>query len=85
MSTFAAMRSPAAEQVKLYGKENDLLRRLEDDPVFALHERELKELTDPAGFTGLAGEQCEKYLREEIRPLLEANDSSIQEAEEIRV
>ena len=75
----------AAEQVKLYGKENDLLRRLEDDPVFALHERELKELTDPAGFTGLAGEQCEKYLREEIRPLLEANDSSIQEAEEIRV
>ena len=75
----------AAEQVKLYGKENDLLRRLEDDPVFALHERELKELTDPAGFTGLAGEQCEKYLREEIRPLLKASDSSIQEAEEIRV
>ena len=75
----------AAEQVKLYGKENDLLRRLEDDPVFALCERELNELTDPAGFTGLAGEQCEKYLREEIRPLLKANDSSIQEAEEIRV
>ncbi len=75
----------AAEQVKLYGKENDLLRRLEDDPVFALHERELKELTDPAGFTGLAGEQCENYLREEIRPLLKASDSTIQEAEEIRV
>jgi hypothetical protein len=45
----------------------------------------LKELTDPAGFTGLAEEQCEQYLREEIRPLLAVNSSSIQEAEEIRV
>jgi adenylosuccinate lyase len=75
----------AAEQVKLYGKENDLLHRLADDAAFALSERELKELTDPAGFTGLAEEQCEQYLREEIRPLLAVNSSSIQEAEEIRV
>ena len=75
----------AAEQVKLYGKENDLLHRLADDAAFALSERELKELTDPAGFTGLAEEQCEQYLREEILPLLAVNSSSIQEAEEIRV
>ena len=75
----------AAEQVKLYGKENDLLHRLADNAAFALSERELKELTDPAGFTGLAEEQCEQYLREEIRPLLAVNSSSIQEAEEIRV
>ncbi len=75
----------AAEEVKLYGKENDLLRRLAEDPVFDLNEQELNALTDPAGFTGLAGEQCDQYLKEEILPLLAANRHIIQKAEDIRV
>ena len=60
----------AAEQVKLYGKENDLLARI---------------AADPAGFTGMAERQCESYLKNTVRPLLEKNQSEIGAKAEIRV
>ncbi|HOS17895.1 MAG TPA: adenylosuccinate lyase [Clostridia bacterium] len=63
----------AAEQVKLYGGENDLLRRILADERFGLSEAELETLLDPAAFTGRAARQAEEYLEETIRPLLEAN------------
>jgi adenylosuccinate lyase len=75
----------AAEQVKLYGKENDLLARIAADPVFALTAEELEKLADPAGFTGMAERQCERYLKETVRPLLEKNQSEIGAKAEIRV
>ena len=75
----------AAEQVKVYGRDNDLLQRIADDPAFGLTEEELARATDPAAFTGMAAEQCETYLREAIRPLLAANDGAEQAADEIRV
>ena len=75
----------AAEQVKLYGKDNDLLQRIAADPAFALTEAELARLADPAAFTGMAAEQCETYLRQEILPLLAANEAQLQTADEIRV
>ena len=34
---------------------------------------ELEALLDPAAFTGMAGRQCECFLKEEVRPLLAAN------------
>lgn len=61
----------AAEQVKLYGGKNDLLERIMQDPVFALTDAELKQLTDPRTFTGMASEQTERYLAEAVFPLLE--------------
>ena len=63
----------AAEQVKLYGGGNDLLRRILADERFGLGEAELETLLDPAAFTGRAARQAEEYLEETIRPLLEAN------------
>ena len=44
----------AAEQVKLYGKDNDLLERVMQDGSFGLTKEELEALTDPATFTGMA-------------------------------
>ncbi len=61
----------AAQQVKLYGKDNDLLQRIKADPVFSLTEAELSALTDPATFTGMAERQCEKFLAEQVKPILE--------------
>ena len=75
----------AAEQVTLYGKENDLLARIAADPVFALTAEELEKLADPAGFTGMAERQCESYLKNTVRPLLEKNQSEIGAKAEIRV
>ena len=63
----------AAEQVKLCGKENDLIERIRSDEAFSLTEEELSALMDPASFTGMAEAQCERFLAEEVRPLLEKN------------
>ena len=75
----------AAEQVKCFGKENDLLERIAADPAFGLSPEELEKVADPSVFTGMAAIQCEQYLRDEILPLLEANRSQIQTADEIFV
>ena len=75
----------AAEQVKLLGRENDLLSRILADEAFGLSEAELNSLLDPKGFTGMAEHQCEKFLREEVRPVLEANRDSLGAKAEINV
>ncbi|MCR5138184.1 MAG: adenylosuccinate lyase [Oscillospiraceae bacterium] len=75
----------AAEQVKLLGAENDLLRRIAQDPAFGLTAEELETLSDPAGFTGMASQQCEDYLRDEIRPILQENRDLIRRADAISV
>ena len=75
----------AAERVKLQGGENDLLERIAADPLFALSARETEELSDPASFTGMAGRQCEKYLAQTVKPLLEENAVDIGAAADIRV
>ena len=61
----------AAEQVKLYGRENDLLERVMADDTFDLTEEELASLTDPSTFTGMVEHQCEKFLAENVKPVLE--------------
>lgn len=63
----------AAEQVKLHGKENDLLQRILDDPAFGLTREELDALLDPAAFTGMAARQCGQFLETHVQPVLEAN------------
>ena len=75
----------AARQVKDYGRENDLLRRILDDPIFDLTEAELTSLLDPTGFTGMAARQCRRFLDERVKPLLEENQDSLGAAAEIRV
>ena len=63
----------AAEQVKLYGKDNDLLDRILADEAFSLTPEELAGLLDPAAFTGMAEAQCEDFLAREIGPVLAEN------------
>ena len=63
----------AAEQVKLYGNENDLIERIRKDDSFALTAMELEILLDPVKFTGMAEHQCEKFVTEIVKPLLEEN------------
>ena len=75
----------AAEQVKLYGKENDLLDRIKADPVFDLSEEELASLCDPNTFTGMAAQQTEEYLEGTVRPILEANKELLGEKAEVNV
>ena len=75
----------AAEQVKVYGRDNDLLQRIAEDPAFGLTAEELEALADPSSFTGMAGSQCMRYLNDVIKPILEQNRANMQSADEINV
>lgn len=75
----------AAEQVKVYGRDNDLLQRIAEDPAFGLTAEELEELAEPSAFTGMAGSQCTRYLHDVIKPILEQNRANIQKADKINV
>ncbi len=61
----------AAEQVKVYGKENDLIDRIKNDSSFGLTDTELESLLDPAKFTGMAEHQCEKFIEKRVKTFLE--------------
>ena len=63
----------AAEQVKLYGVDNDLIERIKADDMFGLTEDEIDMLLNPVKFTGMAEYQCETYVKEIVKPLLEGN------------
>lgn len=67
----------AAQQVKLYGKKNDLLERIMADPAFGLTADELAQLCDPAGFTGMARQQTEKFIKEYLDPVIDANKDDL--------
>ena len=75
----------AAEQVKRYGRKNDLIERIRSDGAFCLEDGELDALLDPSAFTGMAERQCERFLKEEIRPVLEANRDCLGVRAEINV
>ena len=75
----------AAEQVKLYGRDNDLLERIKADPAFSLTDEEMVQLTDPVTFTGMAERQCETFLRDTVKPVLKKYDSSLGVRAEINV
>ena len=75
----------AAEQVKRCGRENDLIDRIRRDDAFGLSGEELEKLLDPASFTGMAEKQCERFLADEVRPLLQENGDSLGVSAETRV
>lgn len=47
----------AAAQVKVHGKDNDLVERIRNDSYFAPIHAKLSELLDPTTFTGRAPQQ----------------------------
>ena len=75
----------AAEQVKLYGKENDLIERIKADAVFHLTETEMENLLEPSKFTGMAEYQCEKFIWETVNPVLESNKQRVNVVAQINV
>jgi len=75
----------AAEQVKLYGNENDLIERILNDEIFNLSEAELNNLLNPQKFIGFAAEQTNDFLNNHIYPILEENKETFGIDIEIKV
>ena len=75
----------AGRHVKEEGGDNDLLSRIAADPAFGLTEEELTRAMDPAKYVGRAPYQTERYLRDVVRPLLDANRDALGFKAEINV
>ena len=61
----------AGRNVKVEGKDNNLLELIAADPSFNLSLEELKKTMDPMRYVGRAPEQVEEFLSADVAPVLE--------------
>jgi adenylosuccinate lyase len=66
-----------ARQMKLEGKDNNLLDMLLADERFMLTKDDLDRILDVRKFVGLAPEQTESFIENEVKPVLESNKELI--------
>jgi adenylosuccinate lyase len=64
----------AGEQVKVYGRPNDLLDRIEKDSEFNINKDELNEILKPEKYVGRSAEQVTEFMDEFINPILDKED-----------
>lgn len=75
----------AAKLVKEEGKDNDLLERIANDPIFPMDMEQLEKLMDPVKFVGRSVQQVEEYNEEVIQPMLEKEKDALGMHAEINV
>ena len=75
----------AGKQVKVEGKDNDLIDRIVNDDYFKLDKEKLLSLLEPQNFIGFAPEQTEKFIQNEIQPILDKYKSLIGMDSDLRV
>lgn len=63
----------AGRNVKVEGKENNLLELIVADSAFNLSLEDLQKTMDPAKYVGRSREQVDAFLEKVIRPILETN------------
>ena len=75
----------AAAVVKQEGLPNDMIARVEADPAFGLTREEIEAELSPEAFTGRSAEQVTEFLRDVIRPVLDANQEDLGQHVELNV
>lgn len=60
----------AADNVKKFGKQNNLIELISEDPLFSAVKDRLNDVLDPYKYTGRAASQVEEYLNKEVNPVL---------------
>lgn len=75
----------AAKMVKMEGKANDLIERIQADPSFDLDQEELKNILKPSNFIGRAPQQTEEFINEWVHPILERYKNDLGVTVEINV
>ncbi|XP_014648718.1 PREDICTED: adenylosuccinate lyase isoform X2 [Ceratotherium simum simum] len=65
----------AAAVVKQEGGDNDLMERIQADAYFSPIHSQLDQLLHPPPFTGRASQQVQRFLEEEVYPLLKPYES----------
>ena len=75
----------AGRNVKVEGKENNLLELIAADPAFSMTLEDLQKTMEPSRYVGRSKEQAEAFLEKVIRPLLEENKELLGVKAEIHV
>lgn len=75
----------AGENVKKYGKENNLLELIAEDDVFPMGLEELKATMEPSKYVGRSSSQVTAFLNEIVNPILEENKEILGVKAEINV
>lgn len=65
----------AAARMKQDGLESDLMERIAADPAFPMDHAQLSTLLAAENYTGRAAEQCERFVKKVIQPLLNSEES----------
>ena len=63
----------AGKNVKVEGKDNNLLELIAADPAFNLTLEDLQKSMDPSRYTGRAKEQTEAFIANVVQPVLDAH------------
>ncbi len=75
----------AAEQVKKFGKQNDLIERMYKSQIINMTKEEIDETINPLNYVGRAPMQVEEFYMETIKPILEANKDILGMSVELNV
>ena len=75
----------AGKNVKVEGKENNLLELIAADPAFNLSLEKLQKTMDPKKYVGRAPQQVAEFLAEVIQPILDENKELLGVKAEINV
>ena len=75
----------AGKHVKVMGEDNDLLELIAADESFGVTAEELEAGLDPSKYTGCAAHQTERFLKENIGPVLEKYKELLGEKAEVNV
>ena len=75
----------AGKNVKVEGKDNNLLELVAADPAFNLTLEDLQKSMDPSRYTGRAKEQTEAFIANVVQPVLDAHKDLLGVKVEINV
>ncbi len=75
----------ASHNVKVLGKENNLLELIANEEAFDTTLEKLEEFINPENYTGRSKQQVEKFLETVVNPLLEENKDVLGITAEIKV
>ena len=75
----------AAQRVKGEGLNNDLIKRIINDPSFNLSKEEIIAIIDPVKFVGRAPSQVVEFIDEYVNPIIEANKDAASLSSDITV
>lgn len=75
----------SAEQVKKFGRQNDLIDRMSKSKIINMSIEEIEETINPSNYVGRAPQQVVEFYNETIKPILEENKDMLGVDVELRV